>query len=167
MAGGCWSLQAQTRRLPRIPTMALFHHRLPNAPSSEGSSAGGATTLGKHYGLTARVLQSVWREVCHSRPSQVLISWFWEQHLVAEAALCVPRVVSAMGCQVSIHEAQPSHCSSLNLHPDPCCSNESHAEGFPQAGFIELCYRKIQLRQPHCSQTNLSFLILPVTSLGI
>lgn len=92
--------------------------------------------------------------VCHSQPSQLQMRWFWWlEH---------PRSCRAMGTTSPCVHASPL----LFLKPPPCCSNESLVEGFPRAGFIELCYRKIQLRQPRRSQNNLSFLILPVTSLG-
>lgn len=92
--------------------------------------------------------------VCHSQPSQLQMRCFWWlEH---------PRSCRAMGTTSPCVHASPL----LFLKPPPCCSNESLVEGFPRAGFIELCYRKIQLRQPRRSQNNLSFLILPVTSLG-
>lgn len=61
----------------------------------------------------------------------------------------------------------PSPYLSLNLFEQPCSSHESYTEGFTQAGFIELHYRRLYLRWPRCNQNNLSLLILPVTSLSI
>ncbi|KAM7112814.1 LOW QUALITY PROTEIN: cytosolic beta-glucosidase-like [Ciconia maguari] len=165
---GTWMLRRlllQTRRLPRIPTMAVLHHRV----STASGLAGAIRRRCRH--TSPSIMDSKLRfykvfgqkYVCISQPAQLLIRCFREQRCVAGPALRIPGAVLAHRCPrrrltaAPLPAAQPTARSSLNLHQDPCCSNESHAEGFPQAGFIELYYRKYSSGSPTAAKTICHF----------
>lgn len=154
-------LLLQRRGRPPIPAMAVLHHRLQPRRRCRHTSPGITDWKLPFYKVFGQ------KYVCVSQPVQLLIRGFREQRFVARPALCIRGAALARWRQSPLPAARPTARSSFNLQQDPCCSDKSRAEGFPQAGFIELCYRKIWLRQPHCSQNNLSFLILSVTSLGV